>query len=576
MKSPPSVLVSWIAVNNDPYERDTKTGEFNLDGGQPVPGPTLTFLFDAESPYIGKVKDIVLLHRTGDGQDDAKERRAVSETTDVLKQRDPSLRVQLEPWAASDPTDHRGIFEFLRERLPRIRKQFAGSELVLHISPGTPSMQTIWVLMAETGFVEPPFQMVKSYRRNERRGPPRVVPVEVGLETFYKRYRSSHPSQVASEEQAVAFDPGKFRTDRMRTLFAEARRFAQVKVPVLILGERGTGKSTLASWIRLHSPYRKKELDSHWPAVACGQYTPELIRGELFGWKKGSHSTADKDHKGLLDDAHNDTLFLDEIGDLDTDNQRLLIKAIEERKYLPLGGKAEDVKSSDFRLICATNLDESELCRRLTPDFRDRIDNLVLRVPPLREIRDELDWLWDSALNAASKRAGVSLPQVQFAASHHQRVIARLREHPLPGNMRDLFRVAYRIVAARGDAHAPLSPADAVEYGLTALVDVAAPVAGTTSRAVARAFADATPLDRVISFAGRISIKDLERDLRVFVATEVRRIAKTTARPAAEMCDLTDRWLRMLASRRADSTEIPRGGSMDPKSRDRRGMKPTR
>src|SRR4029079_8610403 len=140
----------------------------------------------------------------------------------------------------------------------------------------------------------------------------------------------------------------KFRTDRMRWLFDEARRFAQVKVPVLILGERGTGKSTLAGWIRLHSPYRKKELDAHWPAVACGQYTPETMRSELFGYKRGAFTGAMKDHEGLLAMAHKDSLFLDEIGDVSRDLQRLLIKALEEKRYMRLG--EDRTRDSDFRL----------------------------------------------------------------------------------------------------------------------------------------------------------------------------------------------------------------------------------
>jgi hypothetical protein len=111
---------------------------------------------------------------------------------------------------------------------------------------------------------------------------------------------------------------------------------------------------------------------------------------------------------------------------------------------------------------------------------------------------------------------------------------------------------------------------------LTALAEVAAPVAGTTSQAVARAFADSTPLDSVISLAGRISTKDLERDLRVFVATEVRRIAKTTARSIDELCDVTDRSLRTWANSPGDSEELPGGGSSDPKSRSRRRGKPAK
>ena len=79
-------------------------------------------------------------------------------------------------------------------------------------------MQTIWVLMGTTGFIEAPFQLVKSYRRHERRGRPAVVPVELDIETFYKVYKTAGPRQVASEEQGVFWDPRNFRTDVMRHL----------------------------------------------------------------------------------------------------------------------------------------------------------------------------------------------------------------------------------------------------------------------------------------------------------------------------------------------------------------------
>lgn len=540
------VLVTWVAVNNDPYERNAKTGEFSQEDGHPVPGPTLTLLFDSESPYAGRVRDVVLLHRRLDDGKNIKEQRAVTETVKVLTHHDANLRVHIEQWVGTDPTDHRGIFDFMRERLPQIRKRFSGRELVLHISPGTPSMQTIWVLMAETGFVDPPFIMVKSYRKSERSGRPAVVPVEVGIETFYKVFRSSHPSQIASEEQVIPLDPAKFCTDRMRSLFAEARRFAQIKVPVLILGERGTGKSTLAGWMRLHSPYRKKELDAHWPAVACGQYNSETMRAELFGYKRGAFTGATANKEGVLAVAHRDTLFLDEIGDVSRDLQRLLIKAVEEKRFFPLGD--DQARVSDFRLISATNLDDDELSRRLDPDFRDRVNTLTLKMPPLREVRDELVWLWDSTYREASLRAGVTHRQGKLADVNHQRVIARLREHPLPGNMRDLFRVAYRIIAARCDTCEPLSPADAVEYGLTALTEVTVPNTKTTSRAVARAFAESSPLDMILSREGRLSTKDLERDFRAFVAAEIRRISKTSGRSIDHLCDVSERSLRTWAT----------------------------
>ena len=330
MSSAP-VLLTWVAVNNDPYERDGQSGLARLVDGVPTPGPTLTLLCDEESPYIGRISDVVLFHRALKRGTSDREERSVKELSEALLKR--SIGVYPVPWDGDDPTDHRGVFEFLRSKLPELRRRFAGRELVLHISPGTPSMHTVWVLMAETGFVEPPFTVVKSYRRAERRGRPAVVPVELGIETFYKVYKTSSPRQVASEDQRLVWDPARFKTDAMRKVYVEARRYAQLNVPVLIRGERGTGKTTLAGWIRSNSPFKRDEQDTGWPSVACGQYSSETMRAELFGYKRGAFTGAMTDRDGLLAAAHRDTLFLDEVGDVSRDLQRLLIKAIEEKRY---------------------------------------------------------------------------------------------------------------------------------------------------------------------------------------------------------------------------------------------------
>ena len=213
-------------------------------------------------------------------------------------------------------------------------------------------MHTVWVLMAETGFVEPPFTVVKSYRRSERGGRPAVVPVELGIETFYKTYKASRPRQLGSEEQGVIWDPSRFRTEAMKRVYADARRVAPLNVPVLIRGERGTGKTTMANWIRSNSPYKREEQNANWPSVACGQYGPETMRAELFGYRKGAFTGATADREGLLAAAHRDTLFLDEVGDVSRDLQRLLIRAVEEKRYFALGD--DKPRESKFRLLTAT------------------------------------------------------------------------------------------------------------------------------------------------------------------------------------------------------------------------------
>ncbi|WP_374691367.1 sigma-54-dependent transcriptional regulator [Accumulibacter sp.] len=535
------VLISWIAVNNDPYERERPGGDFRLVDGFPILGPTLTLLFDPDSVYAGSISDFVLFRgRSREGKE-TRESQAVSQTLDELRARAPELRIHQELWEGDDPTDHGQIYEFLRERLATVRRRFADKELVIHVSPGTPSMQTVLVLMGETGFIDAPFSLVKSYRKHERNGRTAVVPVQLGIDSYYKAYRSARPAEMSSEDAAVVWDPARFQSERMRQIFDEARRFAQLNVPVLLLGERGTGKTTLAGWIRSHSPYRVKERDAHWPAVACGQYSPETMRAELFGYRRGAFTGALRDHEGLLAVAHKDTLFLDEVGDVGRDLQRLLIKAVEEKTYMRLGDDRQ--LTSDFRLISATNLTDDKLRERLDPDFLDRISMLTLRLPPLREIPEEIPWLWEMVFAQASRRAGSV--RARLPDSAHRAIVDELSRHPLLGNLRDLFRVAYRTLAANVDRHSPLSPAASSEYGLAGIRELGAGAEiDSLPRAVARAFSESANLDALIQPGETIKTKVVERALKGYLADEFRRIAKSRGVSPETLCDVTDRALR--------------------------------
>ena len=133
------VLISWVARANDPYHRDRDRD------GKCVPGPTLTLLFDDGSPYKGRVQNAVLLHTEGDPTNELKA---------AIHEQSPAVKIEFTCWKAEDPTDHSAIFEFLRTQIPSIREKYRGRELLIHVSPGTPSMQTIWVLMGTTGFIE--------------------------------------------------------------------------------------------------------------------------------------------------------------------------------------------------------------------------------------------------------------------------------------------------------------------------------------------------------------------------------------------------------------------------------------
>lgn len=543
MPSDGPVLVSWCAKNNDPYERG-RDGNYQLRDGTPQTGPTLTLLFDPESQYANSIEDVVILYNEPALSKDDSASRVVRQTMEAIRGKSPKIRCESRKFSTMDPTDHRAIFDFLKKEVPEIRQKYHGRELVVHISPGTPSMQTVWVLMGECGFIEPPFTVVKSYRPSERNGRQAVVPVSLGIETFYKAYRESKPSKPSSETEVIIWDPRRFQSPTLIELYSEARRFAQLRVPVLIMGERGTGKTTLANWMRANSQFRRPELNRNWASVPCGQYSPETMRSELFGYVKGAFTGAEKDHQGLLKTADGDTLFLDEIGDITRDLQRLLIRALEEGSYYPLG--STKLEKSVFRLITASNLELPELKKRLDPDFFDRIRTLQLRVPALRELPEDLSWLWTSTFEAALQRSGVPPGSVKLDRRYHDSIVERLKLHPLDGNLRDLLRLANRLIAALYDSDQRFPPDDAIEYAVQSL-DSSSPT-DTTAREVATAFYAGMSLDHVLKPGTRLPTKIVEAHFRVFMANELRRIARQRGVEVEELCDVSSRTLRDWAS----------------------------
>ncbi|QED29473.1 hypothetical protein FRD01_19985 [Microvenator marinus] len=160
------VLVTWVAVGNDPYEFDKQSQRYREVNGAKLVGPTLSLLEGEYSHLRTQIHDVVLLYR--DIHSSEREKHAVRDLRAELKKRD--IKVHPKAWGGVDPTDHKAIFEFLRKAIPEIRNDFPEAELVVHVSPGTPAMHTVWVLMAETGFIDPPFQIVQSKRESERRG----------------------------------------------------------------------------------------------------------------------------------------------------------------------------------------------------------------------------------------------------------------------------------------------------------------------------------------------------------------------------------------------------------------------
>jgi DNA-binding NtrC family response regulator len=178
---------------------------------------------------------------------------------------------------------------------------------------------------------------------------------------------------------------------------------------------------------------------------------PQLARSELFGHSRGAFTGATSDRQGLLEQADGDTLFFDEIADIDRDTQRLLIAAIEGRGFQRLG--EAKVRQSSFRLVCATNRVLTALRSDvLDPDFFDRIAVFVLTVPPLRHCAEDLPDAWQRVLASSIRSAGVK-PNGWENFLKHPKMLDAIRSHPLPGNFRDLQRAAFHLLAALQARH---------------------------------------------------------------------------------------------------------------------------
>ena len=534
------VLLSWVDLRTDPYALD-RNGQLDKTAA----GPTLTLLFDPESPYRKHIHYAVLFYRNPQTGPRRHEDFAAADATrkEIERLSANAVKVEMIPWNGEDPTDHLSIFEFLETKVDEISGRFTDNPLIIHISPGTPAMQTVWVLMGELGLIRSPFKVVKSLRRAYRAGRPAVVPVSLDIPTFYKAFHQARPRQVASAEELVLLDPRHFVSEKLKQLYTNAQRFARLNVPILVLGERGTGKTTLASWIRSNSPFRQSEKDLSWPSVPCSQYNPETMRAELFGYVKGAFTDAKQDTEGLLHVADGDTLFLDEIGDISRDLQRLLIRALEEKRFTRVGARVPE--ESDFRLITATNLSWPELKGRLDLDFLDRISMLVLEVPPLREVREDIPWLWQNVFQQAVVRARLPIEQVMPNVAEHARIVQYLSNHPLPGNLRDLFRVAYQLIASIVGEPEQEAVDDPIHAALvdglsqrTQVVDM------NIAKSVALAYAQNESLDHLMNSAEALPTRLIERSLRKYLAEEIRRAARVYGVKPQDLCDVTDRTLQ--------------------------------
>jgi DNA-binding NtrC family response regulator len=215
-----------------------------------------------------------------------------------------------------------------------------------------------------------------------------------------------------------------------------AKKVAPTDTPVLLTGETGTGKEVFAQAIH----YASARSDKNLVALNCSTFSREILESELFGYKQGAFTGANKDKKGLLEEANNGTLFLDEIGELPLDLQAKLLRVLETHEFIKLGD-TKPIKSN-FRLIAATNRDlkvESEQ-NRFRPDLYFRLNVFQVQLPPLRERVKDIPVL--ATYFATHFADQTNKKDLQYSKDF----LKRLEYYEWRGNIRELKNVIERAV----------------------------------------------------------------------------------------------------------------------------------
>ncbi len=223
----------------------------------------------------------------------------------------------------------------------------------------------------------------------------------------------------------------------MRRIFEILPRIAKVPSNVLITGESGTGKELIARAIHRLSPRQ----EGPFVVVNCGGIPANLLESELFGYKAGAFTGANKEKPGLFALAQGGTVFLDEVGELPPELQVKLLRVVQEKSFLPLGATKE-VKL-DVRIISATNRDlEREVLEgRFREDLYYRLNVISIHLPPLRERREDIPLLVDHFLKKYAQKLGKNIEGISEFA------LKALMEYDFPGNVRELENIIERSMA---------------------------------------------------------------------------------------------------------------------------------
>lgn len=315
----------------------------------------------------------------------------------------------------------------------------------IHISTGTHVEQICLFLLAESRHLAAKLVQTspkEGHVRHSRdpKGTINVIDLDLSrYDKLAKRFELERQDDLSFLKQGIDTKNAAFNK-LIETIERVAVRSAD---PILLTGPTGAGKSQLAKQIYLLKKQSGKVKGS-FVAVNCATLGGDLAKSALFGHKKGSYSGAGADHDGFLKEADGGIIFLDEIGELPLEAQAMLLKAIEEKTFRPLGAAKDE--HSDFQLICGTNRDLSldVADRRFRADLLARINLWSFDLPGLADRREDIEPNLVYELNRFSEKSG---KHISFSKEARERFLdfALDPANRWPGNFRDLNAMIVRM-----------------------------------------------------------------------------------------------------------------------------------
>ena len=339
------------------------------------------------------------------------------------------------------PTDYATIFEIANHELESLKssKAWASTDLCLHLSPGTPAMAAVWLLLGKTRFPSTFYETFggKSWVTDVPFDLVDVIPeVLRNPDAHLQHLAALAPSEIEGFED-IAGD-----SRAIRDAVGRAKRSAMRSVSLLLMGESGTGKEMFAQAIHKASTRRNKPIKS----VNCAALSKSLLESELFGHCKGAFTGADKVRKGLFEIADGGTLFLDEIGECDLETQAKLLRVLQPvtgegpgvRHVCRLGEESD--RKVDVRIIAATNRDLFAAINagEFREDLYYRLAMVTINLPPLRDRKTDIPKIAEHLLGLLNQQFEAEEPGYEHK-SLSASAIAFVKSQAWPGNVRQLY-----------------------------------------------------------------------------------------------------------------------------------------